>query len=116
MKRHIFYLLTIFFTIQLPANDLLLVSDIYSRDIRTLNGKWNYIIDPLEKGYYNYRLQPFYNDGFFENKKAAHPQDLVEYNFDTSPLMDIPGDWNTGDRQLFYYEGTVWFKKDFFIE
>ena len=27
--------------------------------------------------------------------------------------MTIPGDWNSHDDQLFYYEGTVWFKKSF---
>ena len=98
------------------ATEIPLVSNIYSRDFQPLNGKWNYVIDPLENGYYNYRLQPFYNDGFFENKKPANPQDLVEYNLDTSPIMDIPGDWNTQNEQLFFYEGTVWFKRDFLLE
>ena len=27
--------------------------------------------------------------------------------------MTIPGDWNSQDPILFYYEGTVWFKKSF---
>ena len=27
--------------------------------------------------------------------------------------MQIPGDWNTQDERLFFYEGTVWFKKSF---
>ena len=70
----------------------------------------------LENVYYNYRLQPYEENGFFENKKAVNPQELVEYNLDTSPAMDIPGDWNTRDKQLFFYEGTVWFKKDFILK
>lgn len=27
--------------------------------------------------------------------------------------MAIPGDWNTQKENLFYYEGTVWFKRSF---
>ncbi len=27
--------------------------------------------------------------------------------------MVIPSDWNTQDEKLFFYEGSVWFKKDF---
>ncbi|MCD7971377.1 MAG: beta galactosidase jelly roll domain-containing protein [Candidatus Azobacteroides sp.] len=102
--------------LQIPAKEIPLVSSIYQRSYISLNGKWNYVIDPLENGYYDYRLQPFKTAGFFENKKAQDPSDLVEYNLDTSPLMNVPSDWNSQDEQLFFYEGTVWFKKDFPIE
>ena len=27
--------------------------------------------------------------------------------------MQVPGDWNTQDDRLFFYEGTVWFKRSF---
>ena len=30
--------------------------------------------------------------------------------------MDIPSDWNMQDEKLFFYEGTVWFKRDFTLE
>lgn len=98
------------------AKEIPLVSNIYNRPGISLNGKWNYVIDPLENGYYNYRLVPFEKGGFFENRKAIAPGDLVEYNLDTSPIMDIPSDWNSMDEQLFVYEGTVWFKKDFLLK
>lgn len=100
----------------LYANEIPLVSTIFSRQNIDLNGKWNYIVDPLENGYYNYRLQPLEKNGFFENRKAKLPGDLVEYNFDTSLAMDIPSDWNSKDERLFFYEGTIWFKKDFCLE
>ncbi len=95
------------------AQEVPLLTNIYGRAYQTLNGKWNYVIDPLENGYYDYRLMPFEKNGFFENKKASSPQDLVEYNLDTSPIMDIPSDWNSKDEKLYVYEGTVWFKRDF---
>ena len=40
-------------------------------------------------------------------------RDLIEYNFDTAPTLNVPGDWNTQERELYYYEGTVWYHKNF---
>jgi beta-glucuronidase len=88
------------------------LQNVYARNFQTLNGSWNYIIDPFDMGYYDYRLKENPN-GFFKNQKARHKADLVEYNFDTAPLMTIPSDWNTQDSRLFFYEGSLWFKKDF---
>ena len=94
------------------AQEIPLLANIASRNNINLNGKWSYIVDPLENGYYDYRLMPFKNNGFFENKKF-NTTDLSEYNFATSATMDIPSDWNSKDERLFFYEGTVWFEKDF---
>ena len=86
---------------------------ISSRERTTsLNGKWEYIVDPYETGFYNYRFQQR-NDGFFENKKDSLPMDLIEYGFEASKTLNVPGDWNTQDKELFYYEGSVWYKKTF---
>ena len=89
-----------------------LIQNVNGRNHFKLNGSWNYIIDPFDNGYYDYRLNENPN-GFFKNRNAKNKSDLVEYNFDTSPLMVIPSDWNTQNGQLFFYEGSVWFKKDF---
>ncbi|MWB96104.1 beta-glucuronidase [Flavobacterium sp. GA093] len=94
------------------AQEIPLLSNISSRNNINLNGKWSYIVDPLENGYYDYRLMPFKTNGFFENKKF-NTKELSEYNFATSATMDIPSDWNSKDQGLFFYEGTVWFEKDF---
>ena len=88
------------------------IHNILNRNKISLNGKWNYIIDVQEVGYYNYRMNPIKN-GFFKNEKPKNPQDLIEYDFDKSPEMEIPSDWNTKDEKLFFYEGTIWFKKTF---
>ena len=79
---------------------------------RSLNGPWHYIVDVQEEGYYDYRMRPS-PSGFFRNAKPQRPEDLVEYDFDLAPTMQIPGDWNTQDERLFFYEGTVWFKTSF---
>ena len=96
-----------------------LITNTLNRNITSLNGTWNYIVDPYENGYYNYRYEAFdqtsvgSTSAYYNN---AHPKDkmeLIEYNFDTSPVMNVPGDWNSQKENLFYYEGTIWLKRSF---
>ena len=95
------------------ANETLpLIQNVNAYEDCLLNGDWNYIVDVQEEGYYDYRMNPMRN-GFFINAKPQKPEDLIEYDFDKSPTMKIPSDWNTQDEKLFFYEGTVWFKKNF---
>ena len=89
-----------------------LIQNVNAYETMSLNGEWNYIVDVQEEGYYDYRMKPM-EWGFFLNAKPQKPEDLIEYDFDKSPKMQIPGDWNTQDERLFFYEGTVWFKKSF---
>ncbi|WP_167618263.1 glycoside hydrolase family 2 protein [Maribellus sediminis] len=89
-----------------------LLQNIESREKISLDGNWDVIIDPLENGYYNHWLTPK-KEGYNVNKKMKSPSDLIEYNFDTSPQLTVPGDWNTQMEKLYYYEGTIWYKKDF---
>lgn len=97
----------------------ILLINVYNRSTKSLNGSWNYIIDPYENGFYNYRLEPFENQenpgngAFFTNAKPKNKSDLVEYDFDKSATIKVPGDWNSQKENLFYYEGTVWYKKSF---
>jgi len=89
-----------------------LIQNVYQRNIQRLNGYWNYLVDPLETGYYDYRRKPIAN-GFFKDETVDNIHSFKEYDFDSSPVMGIPGDWNTQDPELFYYEGTVWFRHKF---
>jgi beta-glucuronidase len=53
-------------------------------------------------------------DGYYLNGAAEPGSDnLVEYDFAKSPTLKVPGDWNTQTPQLFYYEGLVWYQRDF---
>jgi beta-glucuronidase len=96
-----------------------LINNTFGRKAFSLNGEWNYIIDPYENGYYNYRYQPFDemdNPGsgaYFKNARPRDKSDLIEYNFDRSPVLMVPGDWNTQQEELLYYEGSIWYKKSF---
>lgn len=89
-----------------------LITNINGRTTVSLDGKWQIIIDPYENGFYDYRYQE-YSTGYFRNAKARNKTDLVEYNFDTSEQLDVPGDWNSQSEKLFLYEGTIWYKKSF---
>ena len=99
-------------TMMAQAREVPLLGNIMARQTTSLNGDWHYIIDVQEEGYYDYRMNPT-RWGFFRNAKPQKPEDLIEYDFDKAATMRIPGDWNTQDERLFFYEGTVWFMKSF---
>lgn len=103
---------SVVFTVSAGDFTLPLIQNVNAYETCSLNGDWNYIVDVQEEGYYDYRMKPT-AWGFFRNAKPQKPEDLIEYDFDKSPTMKIPSDWNTQDEKLFFYEGTVWFKKSF---
>ncbi|MFY9463778.1 MAG: glycoside hydrolase family 2 TIM barrel-domain containing protein [Sediminibacterium sp.] len=106
-----------FLPVLLPAQPAL--QNVYNRKTSSLNGQWHYIVDPYETGYYNYRYQPYdvvdkaSTSAFYNNYHAKNKQELVEYDFNRSPKMQVPGDWNSQKENLFYYEGTIWLKRSF---
>jgi len=118
MKNIIQIILFICSFSQLKSQEQIMVNA-FNRSTTSLNGYWKYIVDPYENGFYNYRYEPFENlenpgkGAFFTNSKRKSKSDLIEYNFDKMDSLKVPGDWNTQKEKLFYYEGTVWFKKSF---
>lgn len=89
-----------------------LIQNVYGRKTISLNGSWSYLLDQLEVGYYNYRRTPDPN-GFFKDPIVDNVTVYKEYDFDSAPVMSIPGDWNTWEDRFFFYEGTMWFKHKF---
>ncbi len=84
----------------------------------SLDGRWNYIVDPYDAGFFDYRYQPFDrapvpSGGFFLDRRAQDRTELSEYSFDQSPTLVVPRDWNSQDARLLYYEGTVWYRRLF---
>ena len=110
--RKLLTLILLAAALTVKAQDIPQVANILGRHITSLNGTWHYIVDVQEEGYYDYRMKPMRN-GFFINAKPQRPEDLIEYDFDKAETMQIPGDWNTQDQRLFFYEGTVWLKRSF---
>jgi len=108
-------LLLIFLLAVIPciqAQQIDLIANLDGRKTISLDGQWRTIIDPYETGYYDYRYQPSAN-GYFKDAKPKNKSDLIEYDFDTSESLKVPGDWNTQRERLLLYEGTIWYKKSF---
>lgn len=91
-----------------------------ARAALSLNGRWNYIIDPYDNGYFNYRLEPHDtqknpnpSNAFFLDQPRTDPTKLIEYSFDGMPSLQVPADWNSQDDKLLYYEGTIWYRRKF---
>src|SRR4030081_767233 len=83
-----------------------LISNIAGRKNSRLNGKWQIIIDPMEAGRTDWRA-------YYRNEIPKSNTDFKEYAFTDSKFLKVPGDWNSQSPRLYYYEGLIWYKKDF---
>lgn len=90
------------------AKDVNLMTNVDHRQTTSLNGTWRIIVDPYENGYYDYRYRES-EYGYFRNAKPRSKSDRIEYDFDTSWTLKVPGDWNTQRDELLFYEGTIWY-------
>lgn len=91
-----------------------LIANISARQATSLDGEWRVIVDPYDFGYMDYHARPLTgNSAFFKNHKPQSPSELVEYDFDTSGQLRVPGDWNTQRDTLLFYEGSVWYRRLF---
>lgn len=75
-----------------------LITNIYDRDIRLLNGKWNAIIDLYDQGQ---RMK------IYENQQPKGNADFFEYASEGGLRLNVPGDWNSQLPELKYYEGLL---------
>jgi beta-glucuronidase len=90
--------------------------DVDHRKALSLNGDWHYIVDPYDGGLYNFHRE-IREDGFFlDGVPETGSSGLIEYDFSKSPTLKVPGDWNTQHDSLFYYEGLLWYQRDFRYE
>src|SRR5438128_6240867 len=81
-----------------------LLQNVSGRRAFSLNGDWHYIADPHDEG----TPRRYYLNG-----KPFGSRNFVEYDFNTSPTLRVPGDWNFQRPELQLYEGTVWYEKSF---
>lgn len=88
-----------------------LLIDVDHRQTTSLDGEWHAIVDPYASGLYTFHNE-LRTDGYFKNSKHESGGPL-EYNFEKSPTLRVPGDWNTQRESLFFYEGPIWYQKDF---
>jgi len=93
-----------------------LISNIPNRTTISLNGRWQYIIDPYETGFYDYRYQERNakdKDAYWNSDMPSGKSDKIEHGYSNKNSLNVPADWNSQDPKLLYYEGTVWYKKSF---
>jgi beta-glucuronidase len=78
----------------------------------SLDGEWHAIVDPYGNGLYdsNGKVR---NSGFAKNLEQTDSKGPVEYSFAKSPTLRVPGDWNTQRESLMFYEGPIWYERDF---
>jgi len=104
-----------FFKMQIPAvlffflllnnvNGQTAMINFQSRNLTSLNGDWNVIIDPTGIGEWRQ---------VWLEKKPQKKTDFIEYSFEEGPTLKVPGDFNSQMRELAFFEGTIWYKKQF---
>ena len=59
------------------------INNIPNRTTISLNGPWHLIVDPYETGL---------KARFYMNAKPKDKNDLIEYDFEKSDVLNVPGD------------------------
>ncbi|HEX6427092.1 MAG TPA: glycoside hydrolase family 2 TIM barrel-domain containing protein, partial [Niastella sp.] len=93
-----------------------LITDINARKATSLNGTWQYIIDPYGTGFYDYRyMEKKENDreAYWTTDEPVNKTERKEHKFTDKYTLQVPGDWNSQAEKFLYYEGIVWYKKLF---
>lgn len=94
-----------------PAPIILTGAD--RRPTISLDGDWASIVDPYFSGLFSFHHQER-ADGWFLNQKAKPGDPFpTEYDFSQASKLKVPADWNTQRESLYYYEGPVWYERDF---
>jgi beta-glucuronidase len=96
------------------------IQNVQDRTTLSLNGDWQFIIDPYKMGYLDYRQRPFDESasgkgGFYDNITNPGKTKRAEYNFDYEPSLTVPGDWNSQYEKLEFYEGVLWYRRNFTV-
>lgn len=80
------------------------MTNVYGRDFRLLNGKWNVIVDLYDQGE---KME------IYRNRTPRTGEEFYEYSFEGGLRLNVPDDWNSQTPELKYYEGTVWYARHF---
>jgi beta-glucuronidase len=86
------------------------------RPAQSLNGEWHVIPDPYQTGLYDFHKHEIARGWFVNEKAKPHDTGPVDYDFSKAETIKVPGDWNTQKPEFFWYEGLMWYEKDFDFE
>lgn len=98
---------------QASAQGSMVLTGADRRPAMSLDGDWASIVDPYFSGLFSFHHVEK-KDGWFLNYQPK-PDDPfpTEYNFALAPKLKVPGDWNTQRDSLFFYEGPIWYERNF---
>ena len=115
MKKRIFLLFCLCISVKMYAQDRL-ITNIGARKALSLNGTWQYIVDPYETGFYDYRYKELDEknpDAYWNTDIPKNKTEKKEHGYIDKYSLQVPGDWNHQKPEFLYYEGTVWYRKTF---
>jgi beta-glucuronidase len=85
-----------------------LIGALPNRSRLSLDGQWKLILDPFDVS----GRKPGVRRNFWEDRPTTDDGPLVEYEWETSDEITVPGDWNTQAPELFHYEGPAYYRRD----
>jgi beta-glucuronidase len=109
------FLMTVLSVNKLSAQNNL-ITNVPSRKALSLNGTWQYIVDPYETGFYDYRFKELKEDNpdaYWNSDIPKTKTDKKEHGYINKYLLSVPGDWNHQKPEFLFYEGTIWYKRSF---
>ena len=96
-----------------PAPTPIILTGADRRPATSLNGDWAAIVDPYFSGLFSFHHHEKQDGWFMNNKYTPGESALNEYDFSRAPKLKVPGDWNMQRESLFFYEGPIWYERDF---
>ena len=120
MKRHIHISAALLFALLaypvIAQQSPIVITGADKRTALSLNGDWHVIPDPYQTGLYDFHKHELKNGWFVNEKAKSGDTGPVDYDFSKAETIKVPGDWNTQKPELFWYEGLMWYEKDFDFE
>lgn len=105
-KQKLLTLLLLFFSLNLASAQDIFISNTPNRTFTSLNGKWEYVLDP-------YKTWGMGGRSIYHNAIPRNKTDRVEYSFNPAQTLWVPGSWNTQKPELAYFEGNIWYRRVF---
>lgn len=82
------------------------IANLAARATRSLDGTWQAMVDAYGAGMGDWKAA-------WRDRTPERPDEFLEYGFDDSVTLQVPGDFNTQHPQLHWLEGSVWYRKRF---
>ncbi|NJM51110.1 MAG: beta-glucuronidase [Sphingomonadales bacterium] len=73
-----------------------------------LDGPWHYLIDPYDTAL----GKPHTRRAVWEDRSSPEGRVMYEYEWDSSPVMQVPTDWNSASQELYLYDGIIYLHRD----